>query len=746
MLSEETQKLLKNSIDEAMGRRHEYLCAEHLLFALLSDEYGIKVLTECGVDTAHLRDRLDIFLKEDLESIPEGYELVVQQTISFERLMNRALSHVQFSGKKEVDNGDVLAAMFEEDDSHAAYFLQEEGITRLDVLRVISSDSVEEGEYDFTGDNVDSEEESVSNDPLERFTDSLTQMAIDGKLDPLIGRDAELKRAIRVLCRRRKNNPVFVGEPGVGKTALAEGIALRIHEGRVPKIMEGVDILRLDMAALMAGTRYRGDFEARMKSLIKALADRPRTILFVDEIHTVVGAGATTGSQMDASTMLKPLLAGGELRCIGATTYEDFKQSFEKDTGLLRRFQKIDVLEPTVEETVKILRGLKPRYEKHHQITYTDSAIKAAAELASRHITERFLPDKAIDVLDEAGANVKMMTIKNRKTIRPLDIERIVSEMARIPVRTVSNDDKHKLSTLESDLKAQVYGQNAAIEAISTAIKRSRAGLGPGNRPVGSFLFAGPTGVGKTELAKQLAEVLGVHFARFDMSEYMEKHAVARLIGAPPGYVGYDQGGLLTDEIRKTPYCVVLLDEIEKADPEVFNILLQIMDHAALTDNMGKHADFRNVVLIMTSNAGARELASNTIGFSGLQDDAHHKSQKAIEKTFTPEFRNRLDGIISFDGLPMDVVLRVVDKFVSRVQDKLVERNVTLKVSSDACKWLADKGYDSKLGARPLDRLIQQEIENPLADELLFGKLSKGGHVDVALKNKKLNFKYSGTP
>jgi ATP-dependent Clp protease ATP-binding subunit ClpA len=741
MLSKETEFVLKSAIDLAQQRRHEYLCAEHVLYALLDDNFGQDVLIECGADIENLRKRIDRFLENEMDTVPEEYELDVQQTISFERLMNRALAHVQFSGKGEVDNGDVLAAIFEEEDSHAAWFLEEEGVTRLDVLKVIShgGDSEEGVEFD---DLLEDDSPDSKKDPLLRFTENLAELAESGKIDPLIGRDAELKRSIRVMCRRRKNNPVFVGEPGVGKTALVEGIALRIHEGRIPKVMEGVEILRLDMAALIAGTRYRGDFEARMKSVLNALKGRENTVLFIDEIHTVVGAGSTTGSQMDASTMLKPVLASGELRCIGCTTYEDFKQSFEKDKGLLRRFQKIDVVEPTVPETIRILRGLKSRYEEHHEITYTDSALKAAAELSARHITDRFLPDKAIDVLDEAGAELKVMTTKSRKSIRPLDIERIVAEMARIPARTVSNDDRSRLATLESDLKAQVYGQDVAIEAIATAIKRSRAGLGPEDRPVGSFLFTGPTGVGKTELAKQLASVLGVNFLRFDMSEYMEKHAVARLIGAPPGYVGYEQGGQLTDEIRKNPYTVLLLDEIEKADPDVYNILLQIMDHAALTDNMGKHADFRNVVLIMTSNAGARELASNAIGFASAADETQHKSRKAIEKTFSPEFRNRLDAVISFDALPMEVVLRIVDKFVERVQSKLEERKVVLSLDDDARKWLAEKGYDSKLGARPLDRLIQREIETKLADELLFGKLAKGGRVDVTLSDDTLEFAY----
>ena len=745
MLSSETERVLKLAIDEAQHRRHEYLCAEHVLLALLTDAYGQDVLIECGADVDRLRERIETFLTEEIEPVPEDEQLLVHQTASFERLMNRALAQVQFSGKGEVDNGDILASIFEEEDSHAAYFLSQEGVTRLDVLRIISHSADDEGTGDANFDDLlDGEDDGSGskNDPLSRFTESLAKLAEEGKIDPLIGRDDELRRAIRTLCRRRKNNPIFVGEPGVGKTALVEGIALRIHEGHVPKIMEGVEILRLDMAALLAGTRYRGDFEARMKAVIKALEGREKTVLLIDEIHTVVGAGSTSGSQMDASTMMKPILASGGLRCIGATTYDEFKQSFEKDRGLLRRFQKIDVDEPSVEETVRILRGLKSRYEEHHEISFTDSALRAAAELSSRYLNDRFLPDKAIDVLDEAGAAVKMQTTKTRKTIRPLDIERIVAEMARVPARTVTNDDTNRLASLATDLRAQVFGQDKAIETISTAIKRSRAGLGPEGRPVGSFLFTGPTGVGKTELAKQLAAVMGIHFVRFDMSEYMEKHAVARFIGAPPGYVGYDQGGQLTDEIRRHPYSVVLLDEIEKAHPDVFNILLQIMDYGALTDNMGKHADFRNVILIMTSNAGAREMASNAIGFSSGDDDSSHKSRKAIEKLFTPEFRNRLDAIVNFDGLPKEIILSVVDKFLKQVQTKLRGRKVQLEFSDDVRDWLAEDGYDPKLGARPLTRVVQESIENPLSDELLFGKLAKGGKAVVAMKDGKPAFEF----
>ena len=750
MISKQLEAALGEALREARRRRHEYLCAEHVLYALLDDDYGRRILVSCGARIENLRRKLDDFLEQEVSPVPEGQELVVQQTRAFERLMQRALTHVNYSGKSEADGGDILAGMFEEEGSHAAYFLESEGVTRLDVLNYISHGITKDGfgepvkGSEFSAPDVDGDGPDTARNPLEQFTTDLTELAALGRIDPLIGRDAELRRAMRVLCRRRKNNPIFVGEPGVGKTALVEGLALRIVEKKVPKDLLGTRIFSLDLASVLAGTKWRGDFEERLKMVIRQLKDDPQSILFIDEIHKIVGAGATSDSKLDASAMLKPVLASGEVRCIGATTYEEYRQGFEKDRGLTRRFQKIDVAEPTMDETFRILKGLKSRYEEHHKIHYTEPALRAAAELSARHINDRFLPDKAIDVLDEAGANVRLQSNSTRKTIRPLDIEKIVAEMARIPVRTVSSDDRDRLETLEDDLRRKVFGQGEAIDAIATSIKRSRAGLAQMDKPVGSFLFTGPTGVGKTELAKQLASVLGVRFLRFDMSEYMEKHSVARLIGAPPGYIGFEQGGLLTDEIRNHPYCVLLLDEIEKAHFDVYNILLQIMDHAVLTDNQGKQADFRNVVLIMTSNAGARELAANTIGFAAGDDDGKHKSIKALEKAFNPEFRNRLDAIVTFDALPMEVVLQIVDKFIAEVRRKLEPRHVGIRLNKEARDWLAKKGYDNKMGARPLQRLIQREIENRLSDELLFGTLEKGGEVLVEVKDGKLALDFAG--
>lgn len=739
MISKDLETTLSAALTEARTRRHEYLCAEHVLYALLDDSEGREILGNCGANLTALRGQLDEFLEKEVEAIPGERDVVVQQTVAFERLMQRALSHVHYSGKDEVDAGDLLAALFDEEDSHAAYFLQLQGVTRLDILNYISR-----GVSKIPGDYAEGDipEEGGRQDPLEAYTVSLADRAAAGKIDPLIGREVELRRAIRTLCRRRKNNPVFVGEPGVGKTAIVEGMALRIHEGDVPAVLQGAEILRLDMAGLLAGTQFRGDLEGRVKAVVEALLKRENTILFIDEIHTVVGAGSTKGSDVDVSSILKPVLSSGELRCIGATTYEEYKNGFDRDRAMSRRFQKIDVVEPTIEETYRILRGLKSRYEEHHGIHYTDSALRAAADLAAKHINDRFLPDKAIDVIDEAGAQVRMSPQSKRKTIRPLDIEKIVAEMARIPAQTVSTDDKVRLESLESDLQHVVFGQDEAIHAIATSIKRSRAGLAQPEKPVGSFLFAGPTGVGKTELAKQLASTLGVQFVRFDMSEYMERHAVSRLVGAPPGYVGFDQGGLLTEEIRKHPHCVLLLDEIEKAHPDIFNILLQVMDHATLTDNSGKHADFRNVVLIMTTNAGARELESQAIGFSASTDDGQHKSIKAVEKTFSPEFRNRLDAIVAFDALPGEVVLRIVDKFVQQLRDKLTPRKVQMTMTEAARQWLADRGYDAKLGARPLGRLIQRDIEDPLSDEVLFGRLVKGGTVTLDVEDDALAFSF----
>ncbi len=751
MISKEVEKTLNAALVAARNRRHEYLCVEHLLFAILDDPHGQDIVMNCGGDLVRLKKEVETFFDQQLEKAPAGKELVIQQTVAFERVMERAILHVKNSGKAEVDNGDILAAIFEEKDSYAAYFLAAEGITRLDVLKYVSH-GMPSLRPDYIGgpdSGVGDEEEGddgtgakPGQNPLDVFTVNLSQKAAQGKIDPLIGRVAEVQRTIRVLSRRRKNNPIYVGEPGVGKTAIAEGLALRIYEHDVPRVLEGTEVLMLDLAALLAGTKFRGDFEARMKAVVTQLVKRPNVILFIDEIHTVVGAGSTIDSSMDASTILKPVLASGELRCIGATTYEEYKKHFEKDPALSRRFQKIEIFEPTIDETVKILRGLKRHYEDHHKVRFTDDALKTAAEMSAKFINDRYLPDKAIDVIDEAAASVRLQA-RPRRTVRAGDIEHIVAEMAKIPVQTVSSSDKERLASLELQIKGVVFGQDEAIHAVASAIKRARAGLRPGDKPVGSFLFTGPTGVGKTEVAKQLAEILGVHFSRFDMSEYMEKHTVSRLIGAPPGYVGFDQGGLLTDEIRKYPHAVLLLDEIEKAHPDLFSILLQVMDRATLTDNTGKKADFRNVILIMTSNAGARELAANTIGFRLGGDDKSGKDAKAIEKTFSPEFRNRLDAVVTFHSLPMEIIGQIVDKFVGEIQAQLADKGVEIELTPEARLWLAERGFDPKFGARPLARLIQTEMATALTDELLFGRLEKGGKVVVGVKDDRLEFDFS---
>ncbi|HPX41664.1 MAG: ATP-dependent Clp protease ATP-binding subunit ClpA [Candidatus Hydrogenedentes bacterium] len=754
MISRAVERALASAMQEARRRRHEYFCVEHLLYSLMDDAYGREVVRKCGADPDAVKHELERFFDRDLEKVPGHGESLPEQTLAFERVMQRAMAHVHFSGKRELDAGDLLAAILEEDDSDASYALSKQGITRLDILTYIShgiakedwdADSGDEYEEEHEDREREDEEETgggrPARNPLEAFTVNLNQRAREGLIDPLIGREPELRRTVQVLCRRRKNNPVFVGEPGVGKTAIAEGLALQIVGGKVPAVLQDIEILRLDLAAMLAGTRFRGDFEQRMKAVIGALVRRKDAILFIDEIHTVVGAGSTTDSTMDASNMLKPVLASGELRCIGSTTYEEFKQTFEKDRALSRRFQKIEIAEPTIEETVLILRGLKTHYERHHGITYTDSALRAAAELSAKHINDRCLPDKAIDVIDEAGASVRLLPKGARKTIRPSDIEAIVAAIAKIPQRSVSSSDREHLAVLESEMRRAVFGQDDAIHAVATAIKRSRAGLGNEESPIGSFLFIGPTGVGKTEVARQLAAAMGVHFARYDMSEYMEKHAVARLIGAPPGYVGFDQGGLLTDEIRKHPYGVLLLDEIEKAHPDIFNILLQVMDHATLTDNNGKRADFRNVVLVMTSNVGARDMAARTMGFGDREaESGQGKAMRAVEKTFSPEFRNRLDAIVSFNALPQEVIERVVDKFIGELQARLAAQKVVLGLTDEARTWLANHGYDPKFGARPLKRLIQVEVKDRLTDELLFGKLEKGGRVRVTIEQDALAF------
>ncbi len=748
MISKEFEATLGEALREARERRHEYLCSEHVLFAILHDPRGADILRACGGNLAHLEQQLEDFFKEEVEAAPEGVQPTIQQTTAFDRLMQRAFLHVQYAGRDAVDAGDILAAMLEEEDSHAAWILQEDGIARLDILNYISHGITTEG-MEFIGEDPDFEEdEEMDGDGAPRrsaresFTTNLNERAAEGAIDPLVGREDELKRTVRILCRRKKNNPIFVGEPGVGKTALAEGLALAIHEGRVPKQLADVEIIAVDLAGMLAGTKFRGDFEQRLKAVLKELQGKPEYVLYIDEIHTLVGAGATTESSMDASTILKPALASGELRCIGSTTYEEYKNHFEKDRGLSRRFQKIDVNEPSIPETVRILKGLKSRYEQHHGIQYTDGALRSAAELASKHINDRFLPDKAIDVIDEAAAAVRLAPGPERKSIRPHDIEKIVAEIAKIPARSVSSSDKERLGSMDFELKQVVFGQDDALTQITRAIKRSRAGLGRPDKPIGCFLFTGPTGVGKTEVAKQLASHLGNHFARYDMSEYMEKHAVSRLIGAPPGYVGFDQGGLLVDEIRRNPYTVLLLDELEKAHADIYSILLQVMDNASLTDNMGKKADFRNVTLIMTSNAGARELAASTIGFQSGVQDSRHKSMKAIEKAFTPEFRNRLDAIVPFSPLPMEVIEQVVDKFIGQLQAQLADKKVQLTLSPEARRWLAEKGYDATYGARPLARLIGQEVETPLADELLFGRLEKGGRVTVDVADDVVAFRY----
>ncbi len=750
-ISRELEISLALAFNEARRRRHEFVCIEHLLYALLHDEDIIDIIRHCGGDVDALKRALEGFFDRHLERIPEGLPVQPQQTTGFQRVLQRAAAHVQSAGKEEIQARNVLVAIFREPDSHAAYFMEQQGITRLDVLNYISHGVSKIGDDSFlripSGDDEDEDQEFEGEprrgrDPLALFTTELVAKAAAGKIDPIIGRERELARTAHVLCRRRKNNPVFVGEPGVGKTALAEGLALMIHQGKVPRSLQNAKIYALDMGALLAGTRFRGDFEQRLKGVLAALRKQNNAVLFIDEIHTVVGAGAASGGSLDASNILKPALQAGELRCIGATTYQDYKNYFERDRALARRFQKIEIAEPSVEETLEIVRGLKKYYERHHSVTYTRGALKAAVELAARYINDRHLPDKALDVIDEAGAKLQSEGGPNqrRRVVRVKDVEQIVAQMAKIPPRSVSLSDRERLQTLERDLKLSVFGQDEAIHTLASAIKLARAGLGQPEKPVGCFLFAGPTGVGKTEVAKQLASTLGVEFIRFDMSEYMEAHTVSRLIGAPPGYVGFDQGGLLTDAIRKSPHAVLLLDEIEKAHPNLFNILLQVMDHATLTDNNGRKADFRNVILIMTTNAGAQEMAATPIGFGGRSNE--HKAQEALERLFSPEFRNRLDAVIHFKPLAPEVIERVVDKFIAQLDAQLNERRVFLQITPAARKYLAEKGYDRTFGARPMARLIQAEIKRVLADEILFGRLQQGGRVEVDAWNGSLVFRY----
>ncbi len=748
-ISRELEIALSLAVGEAKRRRHEFVCVEHLLYALLHDTDVAEIIRHCGGDVGALKKRLEEFFDQHLERLPEGMEVMPQQTTGFQRVLQRAAAHVQSAGKDEILGRNVLVAIFREPDCHAAYFLEQQGITRLDVVSYIAHGVSKIGDDAIAAampTNEDDDEEGQGGKPgrdaLEQFTTELVARAANGKIDPVIGREVELARAARVLCRRRKNNPVFVGEPGVGKTAIVEGLALQIHAGKVPPALLDAKIFSLDMGALLAGTRFRGDFEQRLKNVLGSLAKHPKGILFIDEIHTVVGAGSASGGSLDASNILKPALQSGEVRCIGATTYQDYKNYFERDRALARRFQKIEVPEPSIDQAHEILKGLKKEYEEHHGVTYTRGALRAAVDLSARYINDRHLPDKAIDVIDEAGAVLQAQPgSQKRQTVRTKDIEDIVATMAKIPPRSVSVSDRDRLQTLERDLKLSVFGQDDAIAALAAAIKQARAGLGQPEKPVGCFLFAGPTGVGKTEVAKQLASVLGIEFLRFDMSEYMEAHTVSRLIGAPPGYVGFDQGGLLTEAVRKTPHAVLLLDEIEKAHPNLFNILLQVMDHATLTDNNGRKADFRNIIMIMTTNAGAQEMAAHAIGFGG-RDNAD-KGGKAIEKLFMPEFRNRLDAVIQFGALPIEIIERVVDKFVAQLEAQLTEKKVVIQLTAAARRHLAERGYDPAFGARPMARIIQTEVKRALADEILFGRLRDGGRVEIDVENDALAFRYS---
>jgi len=729
MISRELQRTFARAVGEAKRRRHELVSLEHLLLALLEDEQGREILASCCSDSELLRHELEEYLGEQ-EQLPEGRQAGAEQTIALGRVLQRAALHVQAAEKREIEAGDILAAMFYEPESYAVYLLKQLGITRLDILDYISHGGVDE-EYELPGDEDELEEREGARtrlDPLAAFTTELVGLAAEGKLDPLIGRANELQRAMQVLCRRRKNNPVFVGESGVGKTAMAEGLALAIHAKKVPELLADARIYALDMGSLIAGTKYRGEFEQRLKAVISAIISEPNRILFIDEIHTIIGAGAVSGGTLDASSLLKPALASGELRCIGSTTFADFKRVFSKDRALARRFQKVEIAEPSVAETVRILNGLKRYYEEYHNVAYTAGALRTAAELSHRFLNDRFLPDKAIDVIDEAGAARRLKPAARRaKTIRPKDVEAIITASAQIPATTVSRSDREKLESLSENLRLVIYGQDQAIEDLVAAISLSRAGLGQPEHPIGCFLFSGPTGVGKTELSRQLARQLGVELLRFDMSEYMEKHAVARLIGAPPGYVGFDQGGLLTDAVTKHPHSVLLLDEIEKAHPDVANILLQIMDHASLTDNNGRTADFRNVIVIMTTNAGAFLMDREVIGFG--QEPTSDNAKQVVERSFSPEFRNRLDAWVRFAHLEPPVVAKVVDKLVAELEEQLYSRRVSLSLSEKARTWLADHGYNRKLGARPMGRLIDREIRRQLAKEILFGKLTEGGAV-----------------
>ena len=746
MIAQELEVSLHMAFVEARQQRHEFITVEHLLLALLDNPSAAEVLRACAANIDDLRKSLTNFIKDNTPQVAGSDEVDTQPTLGFQRVIQRAIMHVQSTGngKKEVTGANVLVAIFGEKDSHAVYYLHQQGVTRLDVVNFIAhgirkTDTPEaskpaEGQAS-PGESEEVSEKSEKASPLEQFTQNLNQLAKDGKIDPLIGRDYEVERTIQILCRRRKNNPLLVGEAGVGKTAIAEGLAWRITEGTVPEILVEATVYALDMGALLAGTKYRGDFEQRLKGVLKNLKDRPNAILFIDEIHTLIGAGAASGGTLDASNLLKPALSSGQLKCIGATTFTEYRGIFEKDAALSRRFQKVDVVEPTVAETIDILKGLKSRFEEHHAVKYAAAALQAAAELSAKYITDRHLPDKAIDVIDEAGAAQRIaVASKRKKTIGKHEIEEIVAKIARIPPASVSNDDRGKLQTLERDLKSVVFGQDAALDVLASAVKMARSGLGKGDKPIGSFLFSGPTGVGKTEAARQLAFIMGVELIRFDMSEYMERHAVSRLIGAPPGYVGFDQGGLLTEAISKKPHCVLLLDEIEKAHPDIFNVLLQVMDHGTLTDNNGRKADFRNVIIIMTTNAGAETMNKASIGFTNARQQGDEMAD--IKRLFTPEFRNRLDAIFSFKALDEQVILRVVDKFLLQLEQQLAEKKVEVTFTDVLRKFLARKGFDPLMGARPMQRLIQDTIRKALADELLFGRLQDGGRLTVDLDDK----------
>ncbi|MGJ7521152.1 ATP-dependent Clp protease ATP-binding subunit ClpA [Variovorax sp. LT1P1] len=746
MIAQELEVSLHMAFVEARQQRHEFITVEHLLLALLDNPSAAEVLRACSANVDDLRASLTNFIKDNTPQVAGTDDVDTQPTLGFQRVIQRAIMHVQSTGngKKEVTGANVLVAIFGEKDSHAVYYLHQQGVTRLDVVNFIAhgikkSDPPEAAKGSTESSSNEGEEgggeKNEKASPLEQFTQNLNQMAKDGKIDPLIGREYEVERVIQILCRRRKNNPLLVGEAGVGKTAIAEGLAWRITQGDVPEILAEAQVYSLDMGALLAGTKYRGDFEQRLKGVLKSLKDRPNAVLFIDEIHTLIGAGAASGGTLDASNLLKPALSSGQLKCIGATTFTEYRGIFEKDAALSRRFQKVDVVEPTVQETVDILKGLKSRFEEHHGVKYAVAALQAAAELSAKYINDRHLPDKAIDVIDEAGAAQRILApSKRKKTITKAEVEEIVAKIARIPPANVSNDDRGKLQTLERDLKSVVFGQDKALVVLASAVKMARSGLGKGDKPIGSFLFSGPTGVGKTEAAKQLAYIMGIELIRFDMSEYMERHAVSRLIGAPPGYVGFDQGGLLTEAVTKKPHCVLLLDEIEKAHPDIFNVLLQVMDHGTLTDNNGRKADFRNVIIIMTTNAGAETMNKATIGFTNPRESGDEMAD--IKRLFTPEFRNRLDATVSFKALDESIILRVVDKFLLQLETQLAEKKVDVTFTDTLRKHLAKKGFDPLMGARPMQRLIQDTIRRALADELLFGRLQDGGRLTVDLDDK----------